>query len=146
VTQLTAKVESDILVRDINGKTMASQPMVEKVNGRSLGPEGFAIEGTAVMVNDEAVAGFVIESLKTSNPVSVGRPLDEKTKVDGDSLTAPEGMTRICGSLGGFAELGLGADGACVQFSGNWNQRHAHCILVHIRDVAGVKMAKMLVP
>jgi hypothetical protein len=95
VTQLAAKVKPDILVRDVNRKTMVSQPMVEKVDGWSLGPEGFAIEGMAVMVNDEAVAGFAIESLKTLDLVSVSRPLDEKTKVNRDTLTALGGMTRV---------------------------------------------------
>jgi hypothetical protein len=113
-TQLAAKVEPDVLVGDVNGKTMASQPMVEKVDGRSLGPEGFTIEGLAVMVKNEAVAGFTIKSLETLDPVSVGRPLDKKTKVNRDTLTALGGMTRVHSGSCSLAELGLGADGACV--------------------------------
>jgi hypothetical protein len=82
---------------------MASQPTIEKVDWQGPGLEGFTIEGMAVMVNDEAVAGFAIESLKMVDPVSVNGPLNEKAEVNGDTLAALGGMTRICSGSCSFA-------------------------------------------
>jgi hypothetical protein len=64
------------------------------------------MEGTAVSVNDEAVAGCIGELLKASDMGSVSRPLNEKpgvNGVDGDTLTTLEGMTRICSILSSLA-------------------------------------------
>jgi hypothetical protein len=131
-TQFTAKVEMDILAGDVNRKTMTSQPTIEKVDWLGLGLECFTIEGTAVMVNDEAVASFTIEPLKMADVVTVSRPLNKKAEVDGDTLTTLGGMARICSGSCSFMKLGLGTDGAGVQLSGNGNQRHIYCLLVHI--------------
>jgi hypothetical protein len=132
MTKLTAKVKMDILARDINRKTMTSQPMIEKVDWRVLGPECFTIEGMAVMVNDEAVASFTIEPLKMADVVTVSGLLNKKAEVNGDTLTTLGGMARICSGSRSFTKLGLGADGAGVQLGGNGNQGHTYCILVHI--------------
>jgi hypothetical protein len=51
------------------------------------------------MVIDEAVAGCISEPLKALDIRGVIRPLNKKPEADrvnGDTLTALEGMTRIC--------------------------------------------------
>ena len=62
MTQIATLIQVNILVRDISRETMKDKPMIKKVNRQSLIVETLAIQGSTVMISDEAVASLTIET------------------------------------------------------------------------------------
>jgi hypothetical protein len=64
------------------------EPPIQKVKWRSLGPEGFTKEGATEVINDQAIACLTIKALEAVNARAVGRALNNKAKINGDTLIA----------------------------------------------------------
>jgi hypothetical protein len=51
-TKFTAEIKTHELVGDIYGKAILSEPMIEEIDGRGLGPETFTVQGATEMIDD----------------------------------------------------------------------------------------------
>jgi hypothetical protein len=73
--------------------------------------------------------------------------LDHKAEVDTNALTplCSMGVSRLQ-TASSFAKLGMCTHRAGVQLSCNWNRRYTISMLVHLGHMAGVDMAKALMP
>ena len=68
-----------------------------------------------MVVDNQAIAGLAMKALEMAFARGIGaRGLDNETVVDGDTLTAHSGMTRIRLAAIGLVKLGLSTDGTRV--------------------------------
>jgi hypothetical protein len=81
--KLAAKVKTDITIGSVNGKTIESQPGIQKIKRRGLGRKALTKEHAAEMVDKKAIASLTIETTKTlyTRAVSTGILYDE-TKIE----------------------------------------------------------------
>jgi hypothetical protein len=102
---------------------------------------------TAVVINNQAVARFTIQTRKTLKAVKALGLLDHKAKVDTNALTrlCSTGPSRLQ-TASSFAKLGMCTHRAGVKLSCNWNRRDTVGMLVHLGHTRGVDMAKALMP
>jgi hypothetical protein len=99
------------------------------------------------VINNQAVARFTIKTRKTLKAVKVLGLLDHKAEVDTNALTrlCSTGASRLQ-TTSSFAKLGMCTHRAGIQLSCNWNRRYTIGMLVHLGHMAGVDMAKALMP
>ena len=69
-----------------------SEPAVTEIEGWGLGTEAFTEEGTTIMVHNEAITSFTVESSQTLKTCGIFRLLHHKTEVDGNILVAAQSM------------------------------------------------------
>jgi hypothetical protein len=98
LAQVSTLIKTHVFVRDISRETMEGQPTIEEVNGRPFIAKSFTVESAAVMVDDKTVACLTIETLKTTDSITIIRFLDDETEVNGDALVAHGRMARVSGT------------------------------------------------
>ena len=92
--EFTTKIHADVFVRVVDRETVLSKPTIEKINRRGLVGKAFAVQGAAVVVDDETVACLVIETLQATDARRINtRGLDKEAKVDRDALAASGSAT-----------------------------------------------------
>jgi hypothetical protein len=140
------KIKTDILVGNLRAQSIQRQPAIDEVNGRRFVTEHLPMQRATVMVSNQTVTSFAIQTHQTSETVTVSRFLHHKPKVNRNTLKAPRSMTRIGSTASSTAELSAGTDRARVKLGGNGHLGHATGVFVEIRDTAGVKMTETLMP
>ena len=58
--KVATKVKANVCVRGIGRETVLYKPAVKEGERRGLGAEGSAVEGPAVMIDDQTVAGLAM--------------------------------------------------------------------------------------
>lgn len=120
--------------------------MVEVFNRGAFGSKAHAMESARVMVGNQNVTGFTIETDGAENAISVVGALNNKAKVDGNPLIALSGGAGIFFVTGGALEFGVLADRAVVKITGGSEFGNAVCIQMGLPSTTVVEMAKTLVP
>lgn len=98
------------------------------------------------MIGDQAIAGLTVEALQAMNALTIGRFLYHKTKIDGNTLIAHRGTTRILSAAIGTTKLGTNTDGTRIEFGGDGNLGNALSIAMEIGYTTGMQMTKALMP
>jgi hypothetical protein len=147
VAKFASFVEAYVLVRNRLVETMLYEPAVQKVEWRGLGAKGFAVVGARVVVRNQAVAGLAVEANQTIETRWVGQGLlNHEAEINRDALIALSSVARVRSASIGLTELGLKADWALVEFSGNWELGDPSCVPMKIRNTTRVHVAKPLMP
>ena len=146
MTQVTTLIQVNILVRDVSQETMKDKPMIKKVKRPSLIMEALTIQGTTVMISDEAVASLTIETDQTLHMRRISRLLNHEAKIHRNALVAHGGTSRVGCRAIGMTKLSMSTDRTRIQLSSNGDRGNTLSILVEIRNTMRVKMTKTLMP
>jgi hypothetical protein len=98
------------------------------------------------MVGNKNVTNFSIEPVVSIVAQRVGRLLNNKAKINRDTLETFGGLARIVGRACPTACLGSKADRTFVNWSSEIQARDARGTLVQIRHASVVDMSQSLVP
>ena len=122
------------------------KPAVDEINRRLLGSKAFTVESPCVMVDNEAVASFAVETSETIEMLGDLRRLNEEAKIERKTLIGHGGATRIVGGAIGMAKLSLEADRAFVKFGSDGELWNAGGVAMGLGDAPGMDMTEALMP
>ena len=144
--EVSTRIKTDILSRDITFTTMEKKPAVEKVNRWCLGGEAFAKETTSEVVSDEAVTGLTMESLKATKARGILGALDHKTKVNTDALTTHGSAAGRIQTAREVAKFSACANRTVLKIVSKRYIGNTIGVGVHLGNTPRMGMAKTLMP
>ena len=141
----TVTVHTDILARAIG--RVASEPIDEPFHGRSFGRQRFTSQTAAVVVSDEHVAGFAIDTNKVMLALGVLAALGHESEINRQTLITDSGAHGGLGPSGLLSEFGGNANGtAGPQLGREGEGRHAFDETMQSGEPPKVEVSKTLMP
>jgi len=95
---------------------MLSKPLVEPLNQHGFVAKGSSAESATKMIGDEAAAGLTTKAKAVLVLGSILGLLNDKGKVNAESLIALRSSARVIGRARRLMHLGSHASGALVHF------------------------------
>ena len=111
-SEIASLVQADVAVGAIG--CVESEPTIEPLYRGHLCLEGAAVQFSAIVIRHEEVTRLAIEALISKVPIRVDGLLNDKTKVDRNSLVAYRGAAGIVRDVIGAVCFSRHAGGALV--------------------------------
>jgi hypothetical protein len=93
-TKFTAEIETNITIRGRSREAVKCEPSIEKINRWGFRSKTPTEKHTTEVIDQYAVTSLAMNATKSLDTVGIGRRvLDDKAKIDGDTLVALSSST-----------------------------------------------------
>lgn len=112
LAKLTNKIKADIAVRNITGGSMLGKPVVDEASRWSFGLECLTVEGATMVIHNQTVTSFTINTLELLHAIRILRGLNKESKINGETLITLDITARVNLTGSRFTKLGMEANWA----------------------------------
>jgi hypothetical protein len=146
IGKIAATIHANILVGNIARETLGSKEAIEELERRSLGDKSFATECTTMMISYEDVASLTMKAKEAIVARSIGRTLDNKTKVNRKTLPTLSSSARVTKGICLLVGFRMSANWTEIKVTSLWQGRNANNMSMEVRKTTRMQVSKTLMP